>query len=383
MGAMGITVIEGDGIGPEVTQATLHVLRSCCGDALWFYVAPQDEVDLFRHENSRILIEHIRVRGGIVLKGPTNTPSGGGWRSMNVRLRERLETFVCVRPCRSIPGIASRFQDVNLVIVRENLEGLYAGIGTQLPETNDVLDAIQQLSMTFGTQHFKGRNLRGAALTLSVVTPQACERTIRYAFEYARTHKRKRVTCVHKSNILKETDGLFLRVFQGIAREYDDIVADDILVDNAAQQLVLRPERFDVLVAPNLYGDILSDLGAGLTGGLGVAPGANIGTETAIFEATHGTAPDIAGQGKANPTALLLSACMMLDHLGLPEQATRIRIALMTVIASGSHVTPDIWDYPRLQGQYSRQHFKNPPPIAPATTMEMAQAVVERMTGSA
>jgi isocitrate dehydrogenase (NAD+) len=269
----------------------------------------------------------------VAIKGPVTTPVGAGFRSVNVALRQALDLYACLRPARSLPGVPSRFSGIDLVVVRENTEDLYAGIEHQVtPE---------------------------AAESIKIITRAASERIVRYAFEYARAHGRHKVTAVHKANIMKLTDGLFLRTAREVAGAYPDIEFDDRIVDNLCLQLVQTPERYDVLVAPNLYGDIVSDLCAGLIGGAGVAPGANIGADAAVFEAVHGSGPDIAGRDIVNPTAFLLSGVLMLEHLGEAAAAGRVYDAVAAVIAEGRRITRDLG--------------------GTAGTQEFAQAVADRL----
>jgi len=315
------TLIAGDGIGPEITEATLSVL-----DALGV-VFDWDEqyggmsaVEKAGTPLPKATLDSIR-RTGLALKGPLTTPVGGGYRSVNVALRQEFELYANVRPVKSIvPG--GRYVDVDLVIVRENTEGLYVGMDRTFKVGNDP---------------------KALAQATSVMTRDGCRRIVRYAFEYARRHGRKKVTIVHKANILKATSGLFLETAKQIAAEYQgQIASDDKIVDNAAMQLVINPAQFDVIVTTNLFGDILSDEASGLVGGLGLAPGANVGEQAAIFEAVHGSAPDIAGQGIANPAAQMLAAAMMLDHIGQLQEAGRLRRALETVIVKDNVRTKDL-----------------------------------------
>ncbi|MBV6459152.1 MAG: Isocitrate dehydrogenase [NADP] [Fimbriimonadaceae bacterium] len=313
-----IAVIPGDGIGPEITDAVLTILKETGFEAEWISLdAGLGAIEKGKDPMPEETIEGIREIG-IALKGPTTTPVGKGHRSANVVLRQALDLYANVRPAKTLPGIQGPFSDhaVDLITVRENTEGLYSGI--EYMPTPDVAQAIK------------------------VMTRQGCQRVVRYALDMARREGRKRVTAVHKANIMKLTDGMFLEEFYKVAAEYAEIKTDDIIVDNCCMQLVTRPEQFDVLVTENLYGDIVSDLCAGLVGGLGLAPGANIGEKCAVFEAVHGSAPDIAGKGLANPTALLLSAVMMLRHLGEGEKADRIHRAVIAVFQEGKHLTGDL-----------------------------------------
>lgn len=331
-----VTLIPGDGIGPEVTEAILPIIAASGADIIWERaLAGHTALEKFGDPLPLVTIEAIQ-RNGVALKGPCDTPIGGGYQSVNVRMRMACELYANVRPARSTPGVRTRFDGVDLVIIRENTEDVYAGV-----------------EFASGTPHARSIIARAAkasnraldvmsAVGLKIASPHGCRRIAEFAFRYARAHGRTRVTCVHKANIQKAADGLFLTMFREVAKEYPAITADDIIVDNCAHQLVRFPERFDVLCCPNLYGDILSDLCAGLVGGLGLAPGANIGPAYAVFEAVHGTAPDIAGKDRANPTAILRSAIMMLEHLGEREAATTIATALASVLKEGEWVTADL-----------------------------------------
>jgi isocitrate dehydrogenase (NAD+) len=314
-----ITVIRGDGIGPEIMDATLHVLgRLDVG--LQYEFADAGLVALEKHGEllPAATMESIR-RNRIALKSPLTTPVGEGFSSINVELRKRFDLYANVRPAKSFPNTKARFPaNVDLITVRENTEGAYIGEGQSLSEDGET------------------------ALLTQKVTRRGSERIVRYAFELARKTGRSKVTVVHKANILKSTSGLFLRTARTVAANYPDIQCDELIVDNCCMQLVMRPEQFDIIVTTNLFGDIISDLCAGLVGGLGLAPGANIGTDAAIFEAVHGTAPDIAGQGKANPCALLLGAAQMLDHIGQPARAKRLREAIVATLEAKDSMTPDL-----------------------------------------
>jgi isocitrate dehydrogenase (NAD+) len=311
-----ITLIPGDGIGPEVTRAVVQVLEASGLDVQWeSYTAGAAAVAEHGTTLPTALLDSVR-RTKVALKGPIGTPVGQGFTSVNVGLRKALDLFANLRPVWNLPSIKSRYENVDLVIVRENTEDLYSGL-----------------------EHVV---VPGVIESLKIITSHASTRIARFAFEYARRHGRKRVTAIHKANIMKLGDGMFLDSVRAVARNYPDIVCDDRIVDAVCMHLVMKPEQFDVLVLPNLYGDIVSDLCAGLVGGLGVVPGANLGTEAAVFEAVHGSAPDIAGQNLANPTALLLSALMMLRHLGEDDAATRIMGALNRVLAAGQVRTRDL-----------------------------------------
>jgi isocitrate dehydrogenase (NAD+) len=316
-----VTLIPGDGIGPEITTQTVRILEATGLQFIWDEeLAGMAAVDATGTPLPDATVESIR-KNRIALKGPLTTPVGTGFRSVNVGLRKEFELFANIRPAKSIvPG--GRFDDIDIVLVRENLEGLYIGV-----------------------EHFVqvGDDPRAVAESMAIVTRMGCERIIRYAFEYAIKHGRRKVTIVHKANILKMVSGLFLEVGRAVAGEYEGRVeASDMIVDNTAMQLVLRPEQFDVMVTTNMFGDILSDEVSGLVGGLGLAPGANIGTKAAIFEAVHGSAPDIAGKGVANPSAQILAAAMMLDHLGELERAERVRRAVVDTIVRDNVRTRDL-----------------------------------------
>jgi isocitrate dehydrogenase (NAD+) len=312
-----VTLIPGDGIGPELAEATRRVLDATGIEFEW-EVAEAGEAMIAQHGTPLpdSVLESIR-RNKVAIKGPITTPVGEGFRSVNVTLRQTLGLYANLRPARSMRGVVTRFDDVDLIIVRENTEDLYAGI-----------------------EHRVGHD---AAESIKIITREASERIARFAFEYAVANGRRKVTAVHKANIMKLSDGLFLESARTIAAEYEGRVEfEDRIVDNMCMQLVQKPELYDVLVLPNLYGDIVSDLAAGLVGGLGVAPGANIGAEAAVFEAVHGSAPKYAGLNKANPTALILSGALMLRHLGHPDTAARLEEALRAVVAEGRTVTYDL-----------------------------------------
>jgi isocitrate dehydrogenase (NAD+) len=312
-----VTLIPGDGIGPELADATCRVLDASGVAFEWEpLVAGEAAIEQYGTPLPEHVLESVR-RNKVALKGPITTPVGAGFRSVNVSLRQALDLYANLRPARSMKGLDTRYEDVDLIIVRENTEDLYAGI-----------------------EHMVGRD---AAESIKIITRYASERIARFAFEYAVANGRRMVTAVHKANIMKLSDGLFLESCRTIAAEYEGRVEfQDRIVDNMCMQLVQKPELYDVLVLPNLYGDIVSDLCAGLVGGLGVAPGANIGTEAAVFEPVHGSAPKYAGLDKANPTAMILSGAMMLRHLGHPEQATRLESAVREIIAEGRATTYDL-----------------------------------------
>jgi isocitrate dehydrogenase (NAD+) len=328
-----ITLIAGDGIGPEVTGAVVAILEAAGLQANWdTHLAGVLALERHGETLPQALLDSI-TRTKVALKGPVTTPVGGGFTSVNVGLRKALDLFANLRPVWNIAGVPSRYSGVDLVIVRENTEDLYAGLEHEV--------------------------VPGVVESLKIITAGASTRIARFAFEHARKHGRRRVTAVHKANIMKLGDGLFLRSVRDVAAQYPDITSDDRIVDNACMQLVVNPSQFDVLLLPNLYGDIVSDLCAGLVGGLGVVPGANLGTDIGVFEAVHGSAPDIAGKGVANPTALLLSALLMLRHIGENAIADRVARALESVLAAGQIRTRDLG--------------------GTATTAEFTNAVCERL----
>jgi len=311
-----VTLIPGDGIGPEVAASAVRVLDAAGAGFQWeSHVAGGEAVALFGTPLPQEVLDSI-VRNKVALKGPVTTPVGSGFKSINVQLRQALELYANLRPARTLEGIPARFENVDLIIVRENTEDLYSGL-----------------------EHVV---VPGVVESLKIITAKASTRIARYAFEYARKNGRKRVTAVHKANIMKLSDGLFLDCFRQVAAEYPDIQADDRIVDNLCMQLVMRPEQFDILLLENLYGDIVSDLAAGLVGGLGVVAGGNIGEQGAVFEAVHGSAPDIAGQNVANPLALIRSGIMMLRHLEMFEVVERLRAALRSVIVERGIRTRDL-----------------------------------------
>ncbi|MBK9655826.1 MAG: isocitrate dehydrogenase [Rhodanobacteraceae bacterium] len=313
-----ITIIRGDGIGPEITDASLRVLKALdCGLDFEFASAGLAALDAHGTLLPQSTLESI-ARTRVALKGPLTTPVGDGFASLNVELRRRFDLFANVRPALSFPNTRSRYAGIDLVTVRENTEGAYRSEGQTLSADGEMAQSLIQ------------------------VTRRGSERIARYAFDLAVRTGRKRVTVVHKANIMKTTSGLFLKTARAVAADYPGIAVNEMIVDNACMQLVMNPHQFDVIVTTNLFGDIMSDLCAGLVGGLGMAPGANIGTDAAIFEAVHGSAPDIAGKGIANPTALLLAAAMMLDHLGLPAPAERLRRAITATLEAKDRLTGDL-----------------------------------------
>ena len=331
-----VTFIPGDGVGPEVAEATRRVLEATGVQFQWDYVVIGSEA---QEKSGTPLppaaLESIR-RNGVAIKGPVTTPIASGFRSVNVALRRELDLYACLRPCKTYRGVQTPYSNVDIVVVRENTEGLYIGIEYDLgePVTARLASFVKETT---------GRELRDdSAVSLNVIAETGSRRVVRFAFEYARANGRKQVTAVHKSNILKYSDGLFLESARFVADEYPDIEFNDVLLDNCCMQLAKNPQRFDVLVAPNFYGDLLSDLCAGLVGGLGLAPGANIGDGLAVFEPTHGSAPKYAGLNKVNPIATMLSGVMMLRYLNEAEAASRLEEAIAEVLAEGKSVTYDL-----------------------------------------
>jgi isocitrate dehydrogenase (NAD+) len=331
-----ITLIPGDGTGPEIVEAARRCIDATGVGIEWDVAEAGTEVlERLGTPLPDATVESIK-RNGIALKGPITTPVGTGYRSINVHLRQALDLYACLRPCKSYPGVRSKYSNIDLVIVRENSEDLYAGIEFQ-KGSDDIKELIEWLN-----KHSQRKIGADSGISIKPISVKATERIVRFAFDYARKMRRKKVTSVHKANIMKFTDGLWLEVSRGVAKRYPDIEFEDRIVDNMCMQLVQKPELYDVIVLPNLYGDIVSDLCAGLVGGLGVAPGANIGEKTAIFEATHGSAPKYKGQNKVNPTALILSGVLMLRHLGKTKEADKLENAIAAVIAEGKSVTYDM-----------------------------------------
>ena len=330
-----VTLIPGDGTGPEITEATRRVLEGTGVAFEWdVQQAGESVIESAGTPLPEPVLASIR-RNKVAIKGPITTPVGHGFRSVNVALRKELDLYACLRPCKTYKGVRSRYDDIDIVIVRENHEDLYAGIEFQegSPEALHLIDVLEKLGSP--------RIREDSGISIKPISVTGSRRIVRFAFEYARRYDRHKVTAVHKSNIMKFSDGLFLATARAVAEEYPDIEFQDRIVDNCCMQLVARPEEYDVLVLPNLYGDILSDLGAGLVGGLGVAPGANFGDDVAVFEPTHGSAPKYAGLNKINPMAMMLSGVLMLRHLGEDEAAARLETAIATVILEGTSVT---WD---------------------------------------
>src|SRR3989475_3732310 len=356
-----VTFIRGDGTGPEISEAVRRVLEATGVEFEWDW---QDAgADVYEDEGTPLpdrVIDSIKERG-LAIKGPITTPVGSGFRSINVALRKELDLFACLRPCKAYEGVRTRFPDTDIVVVRENHEDLYAGVEYEIGD-DDTERLREFIKETNGTE------LReDVGISIKPISVTGTKRIVRQAFEYAKAYGRSKVTAVHKANIMKFTDGLFLKTAREVAEDHPEIEFEDRIIDNLCNQLVSRPEEYDVIVLPNLYGDIVSDLGAGMIGGLGLAPGANIGTEAAMFEATHGSAPKYKGQNKVNPTALMLSGVLMLRHLDEPAAADRMEAAIAAVIAKGDRVTYDL-----------------KPTRDDATavgTSEFADAVIEEMSG--
>src|SRR3954471_17380727 len=332
-----VTLIPGDGVGPELSEATRRALESTGVEFEWDVTdAGVDVMDQYGTPLPDHVLESIRSNG-IAIKGPIPTPVGTGFRSVNVALRKELDLYACLRPCKRYPGVRTRYENVDIVIVRENHEDLYAGIEFEqgTPEAAKLIDFIADQT---------GKRIReDSGISIKPISVTGTQRIVRAAFNYAKAYGRRKVTAVHKANIMKFTDGLFLQTAREVAEgEFPDIEFEDRIVDNLSMQLVQRPEEYDVLVLPNLYGDIVSDLCAGLVGGLGVAPGANIGDDAAVVEATHGSAPKYKGQNKVNPMAMMLSGVLMLRHIDETEAADRLESAIAAVIAEGKSVTYDM-----------------------------------------
>jgi isocitrate dehydrogenase (NAD+) len=357
-----VTLIPGDGTGPELTEAARRVLEATGVELEW--ELRQAGVEVMEEAGTPLpeeTLESIR-RNGVALKGPVTTPIGTGFRSVNVALRHELELYACLRPCKTYRGVRTRYEHVDIVVVRENTEDLYAGIeyeagGEAAAEVIRTLNALQPKQIA-----------PSSGLSIKPISPEASERIIRFAFEYARANGRREVAGVTKANIMKFTDGLFLSVFREVAGDYPETASREVLVDALCMGLVQRPEEYDVLVLPNLYGDIVSDVTAGLVGGLGVAPGANIGEHAAVFEATHGSAPRYKGLNKVNPTAMILSGKLMLEHLGERDAARRLEQAVAAVIAEGDRVTYDL-----------KPTRDDPTAVG---TSEYADAIIARLAGS-
>jgi len=359
-----VTLVTGDGVGPELAEAARRCVDATGVKIDWdVQEAGLDVMERTGTPLPEALMESVR-RTRCALKAPITTPVGKGFRSINVHLRQELGLFACVRPCKYYPGVRSFFSSVpvDLVIVRENTEDLYAGIEFQQgkPETAELIDTINRASADKKIR--SGRDETG--ISIKPISISGTERIVRFAFEYARRNGRRKVTTVHKANIMKYSDGLYLEHSRRVAEEFPDVEFEDRIVDNMCMQLVQKPEIYDVLVLPNLYGDILSDLAAGLVGGLGVAPGANVGPDGAVFEATHGSAPKYKGQNKVNPTALILSGMLMLRHLDERDAADRLEAAVAAIIAEGKSVTYDM-----------KPHRDDPTAVG---TQQMADAICEK-----
>ena len=354
-----ITLIPGDGIGPEVTKAAERVLEATGVEFHWdLAIAGEGAQDMFGTPLPDYVLESIK-KNKVALKGPITTPVGHGFRSVNVALRQGLDLYAGLRPCKTYPGVPTHYQKVDIVVVRENTEDLYAGIEFERrsPEAAKLISLMHEIA--------PDKIKADSSFSLKVASETGTSRIVRFAFEYARAHDRKKVTAVHKANILKASDGLFLDVAREVAKGYPDIQFEDVIIDTLCMRLVRRPEQFDVLVLPNLYGDFISELCAGLIGGLGLAPGANIGDDIAVFEPTHGSAPKYAGQDKVNPMAMMLSGGMMLRYLGEGKAADRLEKAIAAVAAEGQNVTYDL----------------KPDNNAPVGTSRVAEAVIEKLKG--
>jgi isocitrate dehydrogenase (NAD+) len=355
-----ITLIPGDGIGPEVARAAKRCVDATGVKIDWeIAFAGQDALEKYNSLLPEETLDSIR-RNKVAIKGPIITPIGEGFRSVNVAIRQALDLYACVRPAKLYQGIKSHFKDIDLVIVRENSEDLYSGIEFEegRPETRDLIERIEQYS--------KKKIRPDSGISIKPISKTASERIVRYAFEYALKYNRKKVTAVHKANIMKFTDGLFLRTARAVAAEYaEKIIFEEAIVDNMSMQLVGKPQNYDVLVLPNLYGDIISDLCAGLIGGLGIAPGANIGGDLAVFEAVHGSAPKYKGLNKVNPTAMILSGVLMLRHIGEEKAAGRLENAVKEILAEGKSVTYDL-----------KPHLNDPTAVG---TQEMADAIIQKL----
>ncbi|HHW20941.1 MAG TPA: isocitrate/isopropylmalate dehydrogenase family protein [Thermodesulfovibrio thiophilus] len=354
-----ITLIPGDGIGPEISEAMKKVVEATGVPVEWEIENAGEEVYLKEGTPLPTRVTDSIKKNKIAIKGPITTPVGTGFRSVNVTLRQTLDLYACVRPCKSFKGARTKYENIDLVIVRENTEDLYAGIEFKKgeSETIDLINFIEKKS---------GRKIReDSGISIKPISVFGTERIVRFAFEFARKNSRKKVTAVHKANIMKYTDGLFLEVARQVAQKYPDIEFEDRIVDNMCMQLVQKPELYDVLVLPNLYGDIISDLAAGLIGGLGLAPGANIGDEYAVFEPTHGSAPKYKGLNKVNPFAMILSAVMMLRHIGEFEAANKIERAVAEIIEEGKVLTYDM--------------KSSDDSTLPVGTQEVALALVEKI----
>lgn len=356
-----VTLITGDGIGPEIAEATKRCIDATGAKINW--IMAEAGIDVMERTGNPLpdeTVESIK-KTGIGLKAPITTPVGKGFRSINVHLRQSLELYACLRPCKSYKGVRSKYSDIDLVLVRENTEDLYAGIEYEKGK-DDTAELINWIN-----KHSKRQIGHDAGVSIKPISVKGTERIVKFAFDYAKKMGRKKVTSVHKANIMKFSDGLWLEVSREVAKKYPDIEFEDRIVDNMCMQLVQKPELYDVLVLPNLYGDILSDLCAGLVGGLGMAPGANIGEKGAIFEATHGSAPKYKGLNKVNPTALILSGVLMLRHMGKQTEANKLENAVAAVIAEGKDVTYDM-----------KPDRDDPTAVG---TSQMADAIIKKIKG--
>jgi len=356
---LNVTLITGDGVGPEIAEATRRCIDATGAGINWEIA--EAGVDVMNRLGTALpeeTIESVR-KNGVALKAPITTPVGHGFRSINVHLRQQLDLYACLRPCKSYKGVRSRYSNIDLVIVRENTEDLYAGIEFQKGGA-DALELIGWINA-----HSSRKISEDSGISIKPISVRGTERIVNFAFDFARRMGRRKVTSVHKANIMKFSDGLWLEVSRQVAKKYPDIEFEDRIVDNMCMQLIQKPELYDVIVLPNLYGDIISDLCAGLVGGLGVAPGANIGEKGAIFEATHGSAPKYKGQNKVNPVALILSGVMMLRHLGKMVEAEKLETAVAKVIAEGKSVTYDM-----------KEDRDDPSAVG---TSEMADAIIEKI----
>jgi len=354
-----ITLIPGDGVGPEITEATVRALEATGVVIRWdIHHIGEAALKKYGMPLPEEVLRSIR-KNKVALKGPVTTPVGKGFRSVNVALRQELDLYAGLRPCKTYPGIKSRYQNVDIVVIRENTEDLYAGIEFK-KGTKDTRELI-----AFIDDKLQKRISLTSGISIKPISESASRRIVTFAFEYARTNSRKKVTCGHKANIMKFTDGLFLATAQKVARSYPDIQFEDAIVDNLCMQLVTKPERYDIIVLPNLYGDIVSELCAGLVGGIGVVPSANIGDKVAIFEPAHGSAPKYAGRNKVNPMAMMLSATMMLKHIGEKKPAQRLESAIIQTISDGKTVTYDL--------------KADPNDSSIATTSAVADAVIKKL----
>jgi isocitrate dehydrogenase (NAD+) len=354
-----VTLVTGDGIGPEIAEAARRCIDATGAEINW--IMAEAGTDVMERLGTPLPDETVEAikKTGVALKAPITTPVGTGFRSINVHLRQTLDLYACLRPCKSYKGVRSRYSDIDLVLVRENTEDCYAGVEFQRGK-DDTAELISWIN-----NHSEKKVRLNSGITIKPISVEATERIVRFAFDYARAMGRKKVTSVHKANIMKFSDGLWLDISRQVAQKHPDIEFEDRIVDNMCMQLIQKPELYDVLVLPNLYGDILSDLCAGLVGGLGVAPGANIGEKGAIFEATHGRAPKDKGQNKVNPTALILSGMLLLRHIGKKAEADKLENAVAAVIAEGKDVTYDM-----------KPHRDDPTAVG---TSQMADAIIKKM----